>query len=212
VSYDPINPLPLILSSLTGYLLGSIPAAYILVRWKTRSDIRLAGSGNVGALNSLQVTGSRMIGLAVLAIDAAKGMLAVFTTGAMIHEGQAYAFAAGLMAVVGHNYPLWLRFRGGRGLATAAGVIMPLSWWVIGVWGLAWAPTFLLVRNVNVANAIATLLMILVAWVLPDSVLANAVDVDLVHHFRIFLTILFVIILSGHVKPLKEYLQHFKTS
>jgi glycerol-3-phosphate acyltransferase PlsY len=140
---------------LTGYLLGSIPTAFLLVRWRRRFDIRKAGSGNVGALNTYAVTGSRGMGAAVLVIDLLKGVAAT-ALGAQIHP--AGAGAAGTAAVLGHCYCVWLGFKGGRGLATAAGVVLMLGWPFVAIWGVFWLGTFAAARRVNVGNLIATIL------------------------------------------------------
>lgn len=102
-----------------GYLVGSIPFAYLLTR-RRGIDLRRVGSGNVGATNVLRATG---VGPAVLAmcLDAMKGTLAVLVA-SRVTVGPATPVAAGLAAVIGHIYPVWLGFKGGKGVATAAGV------------------------------------------------------------------------------------------
>ncbi len=114
---------PLLLGGLLGYLLGSIPTAFLLVRWKSRVDIRTSGSGNVGTLNSYQVSGSKVVGFIVLVADFLKGFFAVWGTTALLGSSFEATATAGVGSVLGHNFPFWLRFHGGRGLATAAGVM-----------------------------------------------------------------------------------------
>jgi glycerol-3-phosphate acyltransferase PlsY len=207
VSGYPIDLLSLALSGALGYLLGSVPAAYLLVRWKARIDIRTAGSGNVGTLNSLQVTGSRLVGAIVLVVDVVKGALSVVTATAIFGSDFAYFSTAGILSVLGHNYPVWLGFKGGRGLATAAGVMIPLSAVVIVAWGLLWVPAFLALRNVNVGNAIATSVLILLAWILPEATLAEVLPENLaVGAFRIFATLILIVILAKHVEPVTDFL------
>ena len=109
---------------LLGYLAGSVPFAFLLAR-RAGIDVRVAGSGNVGAANVLRTTGTGRA-IAVMALDVAKGAAAVaiaqLTTG-----GAALAAATGAAAVVGHIYPVWLRFHGGKGVAVAAGVFSVLA-------------------------------------------------------------------------------------
>ena len=109
---------------LFGYLAGSVPFAFLLAR-RAGIDVRVAGSGNVGAANVLRTTGTGRA-IAVMALDVAKGAAAVaiaqLTTG-----GAALAAATGAAAVVGHIYPVWLRFHGGKGVAVAAGVFSVLA-------------------------------------------------------------------------------------
>jgi glycerol-3-phosphate acyltransferase PlsY len=109
---------------LLGYLAGSIPFAFLLARW-AGVDVRVAGSGNVGAANVLRTAGARRA-MVVMALDIAKGASAVLA----VHHGAggaSVAAAAGTAAIVGHVYPVWLRFHGGKGVAVAAGVFGVLS-------------------------------------------------------------------------------------
>jgi glycerol-3-phosphate acyltransferase PlsY len=107
-----------------GYLLGSIPFAYITARLKKRIDIRQVGGGNVGALNVYREVGPAF-GLAVLAADVAKGAVAVLVA-QRLGLDPVWTCLAGLAAVVGHNWPVFLGFRGGKGAATIMGVLIPL--------------------------------------------------------------------------------------
>jgi glycerol-3-phosphate acyltransferase PlsY len=199
----------LLLVVVVGYLIGSIPTAFLFVRWKSRLDIREVGSGNVGTLNSFQVTNSRLVAVAVLAIDFLKGVSAVFLGHLLAPEAGFTASAlGGLAAVVGHNFPVWLKFQGGRGLATAAGVLTPLQWLVVPFWGIWWAIGFWVTKSVNVGNAVGCLVILLVVLFLPEHLLApllpsGADDAG----FRIFGTALIGIVLIKHVAPVSQYLK-----
>src|SRR4029077_12065360 len=105
---------------LAAYLLGSIPFALILARRWGAGDLRHSGSGNLGAANVMRASGVTA-GITVAILDMAKGAASVWLAGRLSADGAAPA-AAGLAAVVGHIYPVWLRFRGGKGVATACGV------------------------------------------------------------------------------------------
>ena len=107
-----------------GYLVGSVPFAYLLAR-RRGIDLRRVGSGNVGATNVLRTSGARQ-GVLAMGLDAAKGAVAVGVAGALT-TGPATPVAAGLAAIIGHIYPVWLGFRGGKGVATAAGVFAVLA-------------------------------------------------------------------------------------
>jgi glycerol-3-phosphate acyltransferase PlsY len=192
----------LVLSSFLGYLIGSIPTAFLLVRWKSNVDIRQVGSGNVGALNSLLVTGSKLVGGLVLLIDLAKGGAAVLLASTLFGAFDAEA-AAGASAIVGHNYPLWLGWKGGRGLATAAGVMLIISWPVVGIWGGLWVLGFGLTKDVNVGSAIASAGGLLGSVFVPDALLAELAETPA--EFRIFLVILFVLILMKLMAPVRQY-------
>ncbi len=147
-----------ICSFVLGYTIGSLPTAFLLVKWKSRIDVRGAGSGNVGALNASEVSGSKLIGAAVLILDLAKGMCAVFICSGLFGGDEFWIRgAAGLGAVAGHNYPVWLRFRGGRGLATAAGVMFAVSWPLVVIWCLVWLMVFGFSRSVHGSNILASI-------------------------------------------------------
>ncbi len=203
--------LPYVLSGVLGYLIGSIPTAFLLVRWKSNVDIRSTGSGNAGALNSFQVTRSKMVGVAVLLIDLFKGILAVMLAPVIFDVQFSLQATAGVAAVVGHNFPVWLKFKGGRGLATAAGAMLMVSWGFILIWGILWAIGYLLTKNVNVGNAIASLGELLGVLVTPDEVLSPLLGFSVVPpEFKLFAVALFVVILTKHVAPMREYFASVK--
>ena len=113
------------LSILIGYFIGSLPTAYILGRWKKGVDIRRVGGGNMGALNATRELG-QAVGFIVLLVDIAKGAGAVLIAMAF-GVGQIWIYLAGSAAVVGHCWPIILKFRGGKGAATALGVCLALA-------------------------------------------------------------------------------------
>jgi acyl phosphate:glycerol-3-phosphate acyltransferase len=140
---------------LGGYLLGSIPFGMVLTRLAGLGDIRKIGSGNIGATNVLR-TGRKGLAAATLLLDAAKGAVAVLI-GAM--WGPDTAIIAGLGALLGHLFPVWLNFKGGKGMATALGVLLALDWRV----GLACCVTWLVVAGIFRYSSLATLLAIALA-------------------------------------------------
>src|SRR5262250_3345142 len=117
-----------------GYLLGSIPFGLLLTRLAGHGDIRRIGSGNIGATNVLRTGGKGLAALTLLC-DLAKGAAAVVIAQ---HWGPTAALAAAGFAVLGHMFPVWLGFRGGKGAATALGVLIPLAWPVALVAALLW--------------------------------------------------------------------------
>lgn len=108
-----------------GYLIGSIPFAYLLARRHRGIDLRLAGSGNVGAANLLRTT-TKKIGISAMALDVSKGIASVLVARQM-EPGTIGPAVAGIAAVLGHIYPVWLGFRGGKGVATTCGVFAVLA-------------------------------------------------------------------------------------
>ncbi|HVJ26962.1 MAG TPA: glycerol-3-phosphate 1-O-acyltransferase PlsY [Vicinamibacterales bacterium] len=168
---------------LLGYLAGSVPFAYLLARLKG-IDVRIAGSGNVGAANVLRTTGPWR-GVIVMSLDVAKGIGAV-AIAHMLAGGTALIALSGAAAVVGHIYPVWLRFHGGKGVAVAAGVFTVLS---PGATALA-AALFLIIawitRYISLASIAATLALPPAAWIVgaPLSVILVAAGTATLILFR----------------------------
>jgi glycerol-3-phosphate acyltransferase PlsY len=134
-----------------GYLLGSIPFGLLLTRLSGRGDLRAVGSGNIGATNVLR-TGSKGLAAATLVLDAAKGSAAVVIAQNVWPDG-VYHAAAG--ALIGHLYPVWLRFKGGKGVATMLGVIAPLLPIAAIIYALLWIGMLLVWRISSVAGMAA---------------------------------------------------------
>src|SRR6202795_2457301 len=128
---------------LIGYLLGSIPFGLILTRLAGLGDVRAIGSGNIGATNVLR-TGRKDIAAATLVGDALKGTAAVLIAGAAF--GSDGAMVAGLGAFLGHIFPVWLKFKGGKGVATYLGVLIAVSWPVALGFAAIWAAVAALTR------------------------------------------------------------------
>ena len=139
----------LIAAAIFGYLLGSIPFGLLLTRAAGLGDVRKIGSGNIGATNVLR-TGNKKLAAATLLLDALKGTVAVVIAARWSHDA---ALAAGLGAFIGHLYPIWLGFKGGKGVATYLGVLFGLS----GLGALAFAVTWLLVAFVSRYSSLAAL-------------------------------------------------------
>jgi glycerol-3-phosphate acyltransferase PlsY len=169
-----------LLTAAVGYLLGSFPSGLIISR--TRGvDIRKHGSGNIGATNVLRVLGKKR-GYLVFFLDTLKGFAAVriafaiaLATGTAISQRELVGIAGGLACILGHTFPIWLRFRGGKGVATSAGVLlglMPLA--VVSVFTI-WAVLFQLTRYVSLASiGAAVALPFFVALYLRLDLLAGA--------------------------------------
>ena len=140
-----------ILALVVGYLLGSIPFGLLLTRLAGKGDIREIGSGNIGATNVLR-TGSKGLAAATLFLDAWKGAAAVMIAQRLWPDAVNFA-AAG--ALIGHLYPLWLRFKGGKGVATMLGILVPLLWQAAGIYAALWVGLLLVLRISSVAGIAA---------------------------------------------------------
>jgi glycerol-3-phosphate acyltransferase PlsY len=158
------------------YLLGSLPSALLLVRFATGKDVRLEGSGNVGATNALRTAGWK-VGVWVTIIDVAKGAIPMALM-LWAHAGPAWQAAAMVAAVLGHCYPVWLRFAGGKGVATGLGAFLVLSPVTAGCAIVVWLVVLLIGRWVSIASmlAAATFPLLLVVLEHPDPVLLTAIS------------------------------------
>jgi acyl phosphate:glycerol-3-phosphate acyltransferase len=168
---------------LFGYFAGSVPFAFLLAR-RAGIDVRLAGSGNVGATNVLRTTGAWR-GMTVMALDVAKGAAAV----AVVHlaaGGASLAALTGAAAVVGHIYPVWLRFHGGKGVAVAAGVFSVLSPLATGIAASMFLVTVWATRYVSLGSMAATVALPPAAWWAgaPRAVVAAAAATAVLILFR----------------------------
>jgi acyl phosphate:glycerol-3-phosphate acyltransferase len=146
---------------LFGYLAGSVPFAFLLARG-AGIDVRVAGSGNVGAANVLRTTGAWRA-VAVMSLDIAKGAAAVLVA-SLLTGGVWIAALTGAAAIVGHIYPVWLRFHGGKGVAVAAGVFSVLSPIATGIAATLFLIIVWLTRYVSLGSIAATLALPPVAW------------------------------------------------
>ncbi|GMN12372.1 glycerol-3-phosphate 1-O-acyltransferase PlsY [Altererythrobacter sp. MTPC7] len=138
--------------ALMGYLIGSIPFGLLLTKAAGLGDVRSIGSGNIGATNVLR-TGNKGLAAATLLLDLAKGFVAVFAAG-QIWDEKAMAFAAGA-AVLGHCYPVWLGFKGGKGVATNAGVAFGLGWPIGLAYAFVWLSVLAIFRISSLAGMAA---------------------------------------------------------
>ncbi|MFI4948207.1 MAG: glycerol-3-phosphate 1-O-acyltransferase PlsY [Alphaproteobacteria bacterium] len=151
-------------AAVIGYLLGSIPFGLILTRIAGRGDIREIGSGSIGATNVLR-TGSKPLAALTLALDVAKGAGAALIGCAWSEEA---ALAGGAAVVIGHSFPVWLGFRGGKGVATALGVLLALAWPVALLAALLWLATAALWRYSSLAALVAAVAAAALAAVLVE--------------------------------------------
>jgi len=173
------------LAVLLAYLVGSVPFAFLLAR-RHGVDLRHAGSGNVGATNVLRTAGVSS-GVMAMSLDAMKGALAVMVA-ERLTAGPATPVAAGLASIIGHVYPVWLGFRGGKGVATAAGVFAILAPMALAIAGSVFLLAVWVTRYISVGSlaGAVTLAVAASAETLPAAVVAGAIIAALiiVHRHR----------------------------
>jgi glycerol-3-phosphate acyltransferase PlsY len=155
-----VNATNIIIALLVGYGLGSIPFGLVLGKL-AGTDVRTIGSGNIGATNVLR-TGRKGLALATLLGDMFKGTAAVLLM--RWYGGNDLALIAGLAAVLGHVFPVWLRFKGGKGVATYIGVLIGVSWPVAAAFGVIWGVVAALTRYSSLSGLIASAMTPALLW------------------------------------------------
>ncbi|WP_186376644.1 glycerol-3-phosphate 1-O-acyltransferase PlsY [Agrobacterium sp. DE0009] len=156
-------PALLALSALIGYLLGSIPFGLLLTRMAGLGDVRKIGSGNIGATNVLR-TGNKKLAAATLLLDALKGTAAVLVANAL--WGHEASLVAGFFAFLGHLFPVWLGFKGGKGVATYIGVLLGAAPLMMLAFALVWIATAFITRYSSLSALVAMVIIPVALWVL----------------------------------------------
>jgi len=201
------------ISSLIGYLLGSFPSAYILLKKTKGTDITKEGSGNVGAMNSFEVTNSKLIGISVFLLDFLKGIASVLIPRFIFPDEFIYPAISLLFAVFSHCYNPWLNFKGGRGLSTAAGGAAVLFPFLLAVWAVIWAIVYVMRKNIILANISSTILSLLVVFGTNKFVVKFAYpqpeNSDLL---LLVSSAILIIIFIKHIEPLKELISEMKNN
>ncbi len=182
----------LIIVALYSYLLGSIPFGLILTKIILKKDIREFGSGNIGTTNVLR-TGNKFLAIATLILDLLKGFIAVYFT--LIYFEYLTSYSA-LICFIGHIFPVWLKFKGGKGVATYLGVILALSYNFFFIFGITWIALSLLFRLASFSSMMSSLIVFLYGYFFE------------INNYSMLLFIFFIIILFTH----KENIVRLKNS
>jgi len=172
----------LIIVASYSYLLGSIPFGLILTKLFLKKDIRDVGSGNIGTTNVLR-TGKKSLAAATLLLDLLKGYLSVVIT---YHYFEDLISYSALLCFVGHIFPIWLKFKGGKGVATYLGVILALSYKFFLIFGISWLILTFLFRFASLSSIVSTLIIFLYSYFFENN------------NFSLILFIFFIIILYTH--------------
>lgn len=178
--------------ALGAYLIGSIPFAFLLVKTFSGKDIRHEGTGNVGAMNSFDVTGSKALGIVVMGLDTLKGVTAVVLAVHYFGDDDVVKQVSTFFAVFGHCYPIWLKFHGGRGLATAMGATLLFVPSLVVSWCVVWVLAWLYSKKLHFCNISATLSVILIE------------PIFLPVNYYLFLVLLAGLVLLRHRDVMKE--------
>ena len=182
----------LIIIVIYSYLLGSIPFGLILTKIFLKKDVREVGSGNIGTTNVLR-TGNKFLALTTLLLDLLKGFVSVFIT--LLYFESLVSYSA-LTCFIGHIYPVWLKFKGGKGVATYLGVILALSYKFFLVFGTCWIILALLFRFASLSSMASSLIVLLYAYFFEN------------YNYSLILFIFFIMIFYTH----KENIVRIKNS
>lgn len=178
--------------SLYSYILGSIPFGLLITKYFLNKDVRNIGSGNIGATNVLR-TGKKNLAFLTLILDVLKGYLSVFITFKFFNE---FIYLASLICLLGHIFPIWLKFKGGKGVATYLGVILALSYKYFLVFGLSWLVMSFIFRFASLSSITSSLLVLIYSYFYQSN------------SFSIIFFIFFVIMIYTH----KENIVRLKNS
>ena len=171
----------LIIVAVYSYLLGSIPFGLVLTKIFLKKDIREIGSGNIGTTNVLR-TGKKSLAIATLILDLLKGYLSIIITFTYFENLISYS---ALICFIGHIFPVWLKFKGGKGVATYLGVILALSYKFFLIFGITWLVLSFLFRYASLSSIISSLIVFVYSYFFIDN-------------FSLILFIFFVIIIYTH--------------
>ena len=180
------------LISLFTYLIGSIPFGYILTKTFLNKDIRTIGSGNIGATNVLR-TGNKNIGYATLILDLAKAIIPMLIINIQFQE---YIYLGSLCIFIGHVFPIWLKFRGGKGVAVYIGILFCINFYLGIVFICTWFLTFLIFKYSSLSSIISSLSIPIVYYVLIDK-----------RNFYFYI-IMFVLIFFTHRENIKRLINN----
>ena len=171
----------LIIVAVYSYLLGSIPFGLVLTKIFLKKDIREIGSGNIGTTNVLR-TGKKSLAIATLILDLLKGYLSIIITFTYFENLISYS---ALICFIGHIFPVWLKFKGGKGVATYLGVILALSYKFFLIFGITWLVLSFLFRYASLSSIISSLIVFVYSYFF-------------INNFSLILFIFFVIIIYTH--------------
>lgn len=199
--------LEVVATFVAGYLVGSIPVGQFIVRRKAHVDILESGSGRSGGFNAFVVTKSKYTGILVGVLDALKGFLVVLAAGIVFPQSLLHGCVSLFGVITGHNYPVWTKFRGGRGLSTAAGGMFILGFSYTIVWCVIWVLTRVgLKRDILVSNITAIMLAPPVLWLLPWALIRRLLVEQFDQWtFLFFSCTLSTILLLSHIDAMNEF-------
>jgi len=205
------NTLIVLILTILFYLIGSIPTAFLIIKLFHKKDITKEGSGNVGAMNSYDVSGSKKTGIFVFVFDFLKGFIPTLIVLEFLKFDFDIILIPLIALVTGHNFSVWIKFKGGRGLATAAGILIIFNYWILIIWFSLYILSNLFKKNVHICNSIATILLPIVLLVMNSQGLSSSRYPEISNEiFNIFCSILCFLILLKHITPFLSIIRKSK--
>lgn len=195
------------LSSAVGYLIGSIPFAFLILKRKGM-DITSQGSGNVGAMNSYEVTNSKATGLLVLLLDFAKGSASVLAAKLFSGDFFIYPAIALIFTVLSHNYNPWLKFKGGRGLASAAGGAVFIFPFMLIVWLIMYGIAYAMKKNIHFGNIWGTIFTLIIIFLSADAATNYSYPKAGKNELMLFSASILILIFIKHIEPLLNLIEN----
>ena len=190
------------------YLLGSISFSYILIKKFHNKDLRNEGSGNLGMLNSYEASKDKVLTFAILMLDMTKAIYCIALVNLLFYESYLIGtIIAGIGIILGHNWNIFLRFRGGRGLAPAAGISMVVNFYPLIIWLASWTISKAFTKNIHISNCISSILTIAILWISPSDLIFSFDSWESItpDALRILFTAINILIILSHYKVLIEY-------
>ena len=173
------------------YLIGSVPFGFLLTKIFLKKDIRNIGSGNIGATNALR-TGNKLIGYSTLILDISKAVILLLIIKFNFSE---YLFTSSIAVFLGHVFPIWLKFKGGKGVATYVGILFCINVYLAVIFIVVWFVVFVMSKYSSLASMVASLLVPLSSYYLLN---------DINYYFYIILFLLILITHRENIKRLKN--------
>jgi glycerol-3-phosphate acyltransferase PlsY len=198
-----------LISVLIGYILGSIPTAYLILKKKQNEDITTKGTGNVGAHNMYEVTNSKFLGLIVMVIDIAKGVLSALIPILIFGDIFIFPAIASIFAIFAHCFNPTIGFKGGRGLATTAGVSIVVFPYLMVVWIVLWFLFYIIKKDILFGNVAAIIMTAIIFFNTTDIAIkyANpAPDSD--SSLVLFATSILLLLFIKHIEPLNDLIKN----
>ena len=190
------------------YLLGSISFSYIFIKKFHNKDLRNEGSGNLGMLNSYEASKDKVLTFAILLLDMTKAIYCIALVNLLFYESYLIGtIIAGIGIILGHNWNIFLRFRGGRGLAPAAGISFVVNFYPLIIWLASWTISKAFTKNIHISNCISSILTIAILWISPSDLIFSFDSWESItpDALRILFTAINILIILSHYKVLIEY-------